>query len=304
MKSGIIYKWKCLENGKEYIGQTSRPNRRKNAFLTFDKNYSGNAINRARIKYDDEKKWEYTILEKIICESSEKLKTKLNDLEKKYIKEYNTLVPNGYNITDGGSGVVINGEFGYWNGKERDKKTKLKIGLSNKGTKHSRESVANAVCKRDYAEIGKKISLARKGETYIKIYQYNKLGELVGEYNSIEEASKKTNVRRSGIYYAVYTKYKGKMDYGGFLWSNKKLSNTDIIGYDASKFKSNRKGDIFLYDTNFKLLGKFKTQVELSKFLSVTKRVVHYILQKGNISDGIWYKEKFILDRKIEEKQQ
>ena len=117
MKSGIIYKWKCIENGKEYIGQTNQPNKRKKYFLNFSKNYSGNIINRARFKYDDENKWEYTILEKVICENSNDLKSKLNELEKKYISEYNTLTPNGYNMADGGSGVVINGEFGYWNGK-------------------------------------------------------------------------------------------------------------------------------------------------------------------------------------------
>ena len=304
MKSGIIYKWKCIENGKEYIGQTNQPNKRKKSFLNFNKNYSGNIINRARFKYDDENKWEYTILEKVICENSNDLKSKLNELEKKYINEYNTLIPNGYNMTDGGSGVVINGEFGYWNGKTRSEETKIKIGLANKGIKHSEQSVTNAVHKRDYTEIARKNSIAHKGKTRIKIYQYDNSGKLINEYNSIEEASQKTSIKSSGIYYAVYVKYKGRIDYDGFIWSNRKLSVDDIIAYNTSNFEINRKIDIFLYDGDFNFLGKFKTQVELSNFLGISKSLIHYILHRGDISKGIWYKGNFILDRKIEKKKQ
>lgn len=300
MKSGIIYKWKCVENGKEYIGQTNQPNKRKKSFLNFNKNYSGNIINRARFKYDNEDKWEYTILEKVICENSNDLKLKLNELEKKYIKEYNTLTPNGYNMADGGSGVVINGEFGYWNGKKRSEETKIKIGLANKGTKHSEQSVADAVSKRDYADIARKNSIANRGKTRIKIYQYDNSGKLVSEYNSIEEASQKTSISSSGIRYAVYVKYKGRMDYGGFIWSNKKLSVDDILTYNSHYPMINKKSDIFLYDENLNFLEKFKTKVGLSNFLGVSKSLVHYILHNGDISNGIWYKRKFIFDKKIE----
>ena len=300
MKSGIIYKWKCTENGKEYIGQTNQPNKRKKSFLNFNKNYSGNIINRARFKYDNEDKWEYTILEKVICENSNDLKLKLNELEKKYIKEYNTLTPNGYNMADGGSGVVINGEFGYWNGKKRSEETKIKIGLANKGTKHSEQSVADAVNKRDYADIARKNSIAHRGKTRIKIYQYDNSGKLVSEYNSIEEASQKTSISSSGIYYAVYVKYKGRMDYGGFIWSNKKLSVDDIITYNSHYPMINKKNDIFLYDENLNFLEKFKTKVGLSNFFFFIKSLVHYILHNGDISNGIWYKGKLIFDKKIE----
>ena len=297
MKSGIIYKWKCTENGKEYIGQTNQPNKRKKSFLNFNKNYSGNIINRARFKYDNEDKWEYTILEKVICGNSNDLK--LNELEKKYIKEYNTLTPNGYNMADGGSGVVINGEFGYWNGKKRSEETKIKIGLANKGTKHSEQSVADAVSKRDYGDIARKNSIAHRGKTRIKIYQYDNSGKLVSEYNSIEEASQKTSISSSGIHYAVYVKYKGRMDYGGFIWSNKKLSVDDILTYNSHYPMINKKNDIFLYDENLNFLEKFKTKVGLSNFLGISKSLVHYILHNGDISNGIWYKGKFIFDKKL-----
>ena len=299
MKSGIIYKWKCTENGKEYIGQTNQPNKRKKSFLNFNKNYSGNIINRARFKYDNEDKWEYTILEKVICGNSNDLKLKLNELEKKYIKEYNTLTPNGYNMADGGSGVVINGEFGYWNGKKRSEETKIKIGLANKGTKHSEQSVADAVSKRDYGDIARKNSIAHRGKTRIKIYQYDNSGKLVSEYNSIEEASQKTFISSSGIHYAVYVKYKGRMDYGGFIWSNKKLSVDDILTYNSHYPMINKKNDIFLYDENLNFLEKFKTKVGLSNFLGISKSLVHYILHNGDISNGIWYKGKFIFDKKL-----
>ena len=50
MEKGIIYKWKCLVNNKEYIGQTNIEEKRKNQFIDFEKRYAGNAINNARKK--------------------------------------------------------------------------------------------------------------------------------------------------------------------------------------------------------------------------------------------------------------
>ena len=37
------------------------------------------------------------------------------------------------------------------------------------------------------------------------------MSKLISEYNSIEEASQKTSISSSGIHYAVYVKYKGRI---------------------------------------------------------------------------------------------
>lgn len=87
----VIYKTTNLINGKVYVGQDSR-NRPKYYG-------SGKYIRRAIKKYGKEnfKKeimaWCYT-------------KKHLNFLEQLYIDTFNTKVPNGYNLTDGGEGTL------------------------------------------------------------------------------------------------------------------------------------------------------------------------------------------------------
>jgi predicted GIY-YIG superfamily endonuclease len=79
---GIIY---CLSfsNGKKYIGQTRQPitkrlkQHKKQSYCT--------AVHNAIIKYKD---YECRILVEV--DNNE-----LDDYEERYIKEYNTIVPNG-----------------------------------------------------------------------------------------------------------------------------------------------------------------------------------------------------------------
>ena len=65
---------------------------------------------------------------KILCETTE---TNINELEVKYIKEYNSLVPNGYNLTLGGA-----------NGQDSDE-TRLRKSESRKGLKHAEQTKMN-----------------------------------------------------------------------------------------------------------------------------------------------------------------
>ena len=60
-KSGI-YMW-TSPSGKSYIGQTVNLKKRYNSFLRFNKNYSGDKINNARKKYNNESDWKYEVLE-------------------------------------------------------------------------------------------------------------------------------------------------------------------------------------------------------------------------------------------------
>lgn len=281
METGIIYKWKCLTSGKEYIGQTNKEDRRRKQFLDFGKKYAGNVINNARKKYSDEHQWQYSIVETVICENIEQLKNRLDELERYYIKEYNTTAPNGYNITDGGGGIVVNGSIGYWNGRPRDEDTKRKIGNANRGTKHSRESIERAIRRRkenpNYDEIVRKsterLLEAQKNNTHgrIKVYQYNKEGELVNVYKSITEASKETNCEDTAISECLKGRYNtNHRDFKGYLWSLKKLDKEYIKNYNNFG-KSWKKGDVYIYDDKLNLLGKFKTKVEAASYLGTNK---------------------------------
>ena len=87
----IIYKTTNLITGKIYIGQDSNNNPN---YLGSGK-YLWNAI---------KKHGKENFKKEIICECSSK--EELNEKEKYWIKILKCKTPNGYNITDGGNGIV------------------------------------------------------------------------------------------------------------------------------------------------------------------------------------------------------
>ena len=93
-----IYKFTNKINGHAYIGQSRNIEYRKKKHLQFAFNpntldYNG-VFHRAIRKYGVEN-FDFEILEECDCQY-------LNDREKYYIQQYNTLVPNGYNMVPGG----------------------------------------------------------------------------------------------------------------------------------------------------------------------------------------------------------
>lgn len=99
---GWIYKIYNDVNDKVYIGQTVRNvERRWQEHLNNAKNHLKErkyAIYEAMNKYGIDK-FHIEILKE--CPNNE-----LNDYEKAYIKEYNSVAPNGYNLTYGGDGNI------------------------------------------------------------------------------------------------------------------------------------------------------------------------------------------------------
>jgi group I intron endonuclease len=90
LKSGI-YCIENIENGKKYIGKGMDVEKRM-----WDSHKECLVVRRAIKKYGD------VIIRYVVeyCESGD-----LTYWEKYYIKEWNTKVPNGYNLTDGGEGM-------------------------------------------------------------------------------------------------------------------------------------------------------------------------------------------------------
>ena len=101
----VIYKITSPSN-KSYIGQTVRLKQRLSCYEHLRcKNQS--AIYNAILKYGWENMKVEILWEK---ESKERLVEELNELEIKYIAEFNTKVPNGYNLTAGGKGHEVKDE--------------------------------------------------------------------------------------------------------------------------------------------------------------------------------------------------
>ena len=95
MRKGRIYKITNKVNGKLYIGQTIYPlSYRYTNHLSDARNGRGYAMASAIRKYG-EKNFKIELIEE--CDEDQ-----LNDLEIKYIKKYNSVTPNGYNLTHGG----------------------------------------------------------------------------------------------------------------------------------------------------------------------------------------------------------
>jgi len=137
---GIIYRALNKITGKVYIGQTiSKLQTRKVAHVNDGLAKRDNVIfhNAIRKHGRDSFKWE--IIE--YCDSKEEL----DEMEFHYIKQYNSLLPKGYNMTSGGGGML-----GYQITEEHRKnlseshkgyvhtaEQKRKIGESSKGRKHA-----------------------------------------------------------------------------------------------------------------------------------------------------------------------
>lgn len=116
-----IYKVTDLRNGKMVIGKTNGN----------DKYYfTGSVIINRTIKKNGGRKWAKQFLKKEIIVQGDFNDALLSELEKHYIRLYNTKDPYGYNLTDGGDGVVGQTE-----------ETREKIRRKNLGRKMSKETM-------------------------------------------------------------------------------------------------------------------------------------------------------------------
>ena len=119
----LIYKITNIINSKIYIGQTIRTlDIRINEHLK-DSNKNNYPLYRAIRKYG----WNNFKVEIIDVDTTQE---ELNSKEIYWIKEFNCIVPNGYNIKGGGS-----------NGKHHEE-TKAKLRLAHIGKHHTEESKA------------------------------------------------------------------------------------------------------------------------------------------------------------------
>lgn len=144
--TGYIYSITNKINGKQYIGQTTKTIEfRWNTHRASAKIGINNVFYKAIQKYGVEN-FEIKQLSKV---NSPNLIDWLNILEPLYIKFYKTLVPNGYNLQTGGKNYI------------RHEDTKIKIGNSVKGRKHSLETIE----KIRQSNLGK----TRSDETKLKI---------------------------------------------------------------------------------------------------------------------------------------
>lgn len=135
-----IYIIKNIKNYKNYIGQRTKCSYNDTKYMG-----SGILIKRAIKKYGIEN-FEKEILQE--CNSQEEL----NEAEKYWIKHFNSLSPNGYNISEGGHfgnmGEIVNKKI-----SEKKKKWWLELNLIQK------KQICNKISK---SQIGKNLTINHK----------------------------------------------------------------------------------------------------------------------------------------------
>lgn len=216
-----IYKIENLINHKIYIGQSVEIEKRWQKHLSAKDDF---VIHRALHKYGKEN-FSFQIIEE--CNLLD-----LDKKEKYWITYYNSLVPNGYNMIQGG-----NNGAGFAKGKKV-------LQYSLNGEFLEEYSSANqaslitgidhwsicACCRGEYRQAGgyqwkysedkeKEIKSIKKRTNYEVLQIDVKTDEIIQEFSSIKEATAKTNIASSTI--CNVCNGKGKTA-GGFKWKYKK----------------------------------------------------------------------------------
>lgn len=104
---GYIYKIYNDVNNKVYIGQTVQTIKKRfrdHINLSKSQTLKGIVLYNAMKKYGTDK-FHVVELYEVSTDTEAELKEKLNKAECTYIKNYNSLTPNGYNVTAGGNNV-------------------------------------------------------------------------------------------------------------------------------------------------------------------------------------------------------
>ena len=136
---GSIYKITNTRNGKAYIGQTVQDAVKDRIHQHLNGGPRGSQLVKRAIEKYGKNAFTYEILHDGIIPEF------LDVLECEAIENFNTLAPNGYNLTTGGGGGSLSEETKKKiseanKGKTFSPETKKKISEANKGRKHSEET--------------------------------------------------------------------------------------------------------------------------------------------------------------------
>lgn len=244
---GYIYIITNKINGKKYIGQTCQSdiNKRWKQHKSINKKHIGQILFNAYTKYGIHN---FTFKILCICFDSD-----TNNYEIEYIKKYDTIYPNGYNLQPGGNSRKHNeftikqisnslkGEKSFNFGKKLSVETKQKISQSLRGKNHPNfnkkmsdeqknkiKNTVNSFSVEKRKEISLKISNSlklynnnvsnRKSVRSKKICQYDLNGILISTFNSISEASQNLNLDRMTISRCCNDKYEHYKTCGNYIW--------------------------------------------------------------------------------------
>lgn len=294
METYYIYKFTNNINGKIYIGQSINPNKRKMEHLYGRKNKKNTYFDNILRKKGMEN-FTFEIIDKAYNTND------IDKLEKEYIKKFNSLKPNGYNICKGGRN-----QQGSWNSKpinEYDLKgnyiatyesasyyhnfinknyDRRMITRSCNELKHYKERIFRYVGEEKPKPYKKCLPNHRT-----QVYQFDLKGKFIKKYNSVTEASRKTNTCRTTIMGCINGKYKTANNY---IWSKKKEFNL------SKSYNEIKRTEIYQCDLNKKIINSFNNTAEAERFNNLPKnsykQILKYLDTNKIYKNFYWYRKK------------
>jgi group I intron endonuclease len=264
---GFIYKITNKITNKCYIGETVKPDPEKRWTQhknTIKRGIGCPALQDAVKKYGVEN-FKFDVI--LICFDEDRFKYEIE-----YIKKYNTLVPNGYNILEGGPG-------GSFKGKTHSEETKKQISETIK-----QKYIDNPELKREMSERNKILmnshiinNKIREGIKNSKKFQQMILDKKVGNYNNRPHSEETKNKIRESV-----DKYYNE---------NPIISQVNIIKHRDAMAKSTGV-KIRQYDSHNNLINTFVSISEASRQTGITKTSIQNFAKNNTINRGfIWKRE-------------
>jgi group I intron endonuclease len=220
---GYIYKITNLISKKCYIGETKKSNpfiRWNEHKRKIEQGIGCPALQDAVKKYGIDN-FTFEIL--IICFDEERYK-----FEIEYIKKYNSIVPNGYNLTQGGEGGGFYGKKHSQETIDRISQTSKQKYIDNPNLKRemserqkvvmNSEEVKNKIkngLNNSYVFVNLKKEKGKRGFARVKVMQYDLYNNYINKYESIADAAKSNNID----YRTISKNINGRTKTGGgFIW--------------------------------------------------------------------------------------
>lgn len=217
---GVVYCYANRKNDKRYVGQTIWPKRRHQQHMSALENSGFHEA----IRSEGKEAFGYTILGMYIADSREELSDILDEEERKYILQYNTLITQkGYNVSDGGTKYSGSNDYSSkpvdmysLSGKfirtfESISHANQFIGMTGSSIRSACNHVGNVAAGYLWAWKGEDVVIPEDKS----IGCYNLNGDLVCAYPNAFQASKALGGVVGGIYLAIKDKY--RIAYG-FYW--------------------------------------------------------------------------------------
>ena len=281
MSTYYIYKVTNKKNQKSYIGRTENFGRRVSQHISHmnsEKSEFHNALKKHGL---DSFVWEVIKITNNYKKSIE--------CEKKAIELYDTIFPNGYNVTfnNGGApivknivGLTLEGEFV----KKYDYLSKvIEDGFNIHSVKRSLISDTNHaknhifMFEDDYIKNGAKKYIVKENKQEKKIIQCDLKGNFICEHKSIAEAARVTQSSRTSIINVLKHKYKSANGYI-FVYENEFPIN------DISLYKKRGKGvKVCQIDPKTEeVLNVFDSFTDAGKHLGVSYKNIQKVADNSN----------------------